>query len=279
MTTKPLIVDFHVHVLEQESFSPSLLHLYDQIFTDRQQREEFFAQYANPANYAALLRENGVDYAVILAEYSPLTTGVVTNEFVAEFCRGHKELIPFANLNPYLHDDMPGMLKRLVREEGFKGIKLYPTYQHFYPNEIKMYPLYEAAQELGVPVLFHTGTSVFKNARLKYGNPVLYDDVAVDFPELTIVLAHSGRMAWYDEAMMVTRLHKNLYLELSGLAVKRHLEHFPEMERFAHKFIFGTDWPQVEYPAVFKHYQSLGLKPEALTKILGMNAAKILNLV
>ena len=273
-----MIIDFHVHMAEYEWYTPSILELYAQIHSDPVEREKFFAHYSNPANFVKLLRDNGVNHAVILAEYAPLTTGVLTNEQVADFCRDYEELIPFANLNPYMHDDLGGTLKRLVLEQGFKGIKMYPTYQHFYPNEIKLYPMYAAAQELGIPVLFHTGTSVFKNSRLKYGNPVLYDDVAVDFPDLTIVLAHSGRMAWYDEAMMVTRLHKNLYLELSGLAVKRLLEHFPEMERFSHKFIFGTDWPQVEYPTVFKHYQSLGLSQAALDRILGLNAAKILKL-
>lgn len=276
---EPLVIDFHVHVAKQEWNTESYDDLLSHLFPDPVEREAFFEKYRDPAVFVDMLRENKVDYAVILAEYSPLTTGVASNELVAGFCRDYKELIPFANLNPYMHDDLGGTLRRLVEKDGFKGIKLYPTYQHFYPNDAKIYPLYETAQELGIPVLSHTGSSVFKNSRLKYGNPVLYDDVAVDFPELKLLLAHSGRMAWYDEAMMVTRLHKNLYLELSGLSIKRLLEHFPEMEKFSHKFIFGTDWPQISYPTILKYYNGLGLKPQALQNILGMNAAKILNLI
>lgn len=274
-----MVIDFHVHMTEYNSYTQSIMDMYSRVFPDPKKRDELFKFYGDPANYVELLRENQVDYACILAEDSPLTTGVLTNQRVAAFCRDHKELIAFANLNPYNEVDLRGALRRLVEEQGFKGLKMYPTYQHFYPNDPKLYPLYETAQQLGIPILFHTGTSVFRNSRLKYGNPVLYDDVAVDFPELVIALAHSGRTAWYNEAMMVARLHKNLYLELSGLAVRRLLENFPEMERFSHKFIFGTDWPQIEYAHTFANYRALGLKDEALSNILGNNAARILKLM
>jgi predicted TIM-barrel fold metal-dependent hydrolase len=87
------------------------------------------------------------------------------------------------------------------------------------------YLLYAVAEKLGIPILFHTGSSIFKNSRIKYGNPILYDDVAIDFPELKIVMAHGGRGPWYEEAALMVRL----------------LTYFPDLERFADKFIFGTD--------------------------------------
>jgi hypothetical protein len=90
-----------------------------------------------------------------------------------------------------------------------------------------MYPLYAVAQRLNIVVLFHTGSSVFENTLIKYGNSICFGDLAVDFPRLKLVMAHGGRGAWYDE--------------VSGLPPQKLLEYFPEMERFSHKFIFGSD--------------------------------------
>ena len=172
---------------------------------------------------------------------------------------------------------MPAALRRL-HDRGFKGVKLYPSYDHYHFNDTGMYPLYSAAQELRLPILVHTGTSIFKNTRLKYADPIDVDDVAVDFPELTILLAHAGRMAWYDLAMTLVRLHRNVYIELSGIAVKKLLDLFPDMERFSHKFVFGTDWPQVDTGKNIAGLRSLGLSETAQARILGGNAARILGI-
>lgn len=220
-----MIIDFHLHVARYADMLP-----WTREWLGRAYPPEEFEAYLNatltPEGLRGLLRENGLDYAVLLAELNPLSSGVVTNESVAALCQGEPRLIPFASLNPFLTTDLVAELDRLVGELGFRGIKLYPSYQHFYPNDSRLYPLYARAQALGLPVMFHTGSSVFRGTRLKYADPLLLDDVAADFPELKIVMAHSGRGAWYSQAFLLARLHPNVYMEVSGLPPHKLLDYF-----------------------------------------------------
>lgn len=273
-----LVIDFHMHLVKMASPSASLMDLMYSAHPSKEAYEEFEAAYSDPGAFVALIKENGLDYGIILAEESPLTTGIASNEAVADFCRGHRELIPFCTLNPFTDPQPVESLKRYAGEQGFRGLKLYPTYNHFYPNEARMYPIYAAAEELGLPVLFHTGSSVLKNSRIKYGNPILFDDVAVDFPNLKILMAHGGRGAWYDEAMTMARLHPNVYIDLTGLPVRKLPQYFPDIDRFSHKFVFGTDWPQVVIKESLAKYSEIGLSENSKEKILGGNAAKLLGL-
>lgn len=276
---KDIIVDFHVHLAEYESITPDTFQFFSGAYPSKQAYVDFCKRYSNPENYLKLMDENGVDYAVVLAEIAPLTSGIATNEQVKEFCRGHSRLIPFCTLNPYMHSNMGRELEDLCVNHGFKGIKLYPSYNHYYPNDNVVYPLYAVAEKLGIPVLFHTGTSIFANSRLKYSDPLYLDDVAIDFPDLKIIMAHGGRGPWYDMAFSLVRLHKNVYIDVTGLPPKKLLTFFPDMGRFAHKFIFGTDWPAVNAKENIETIRSIELPPEAAPKILGRNAAEILGLV
>ena len=133
----------------------------------------------------------------------------------------------------------------MVRDLGFRGLKLYPTYNYFYPNDPVLYPVYAKAEELGIPVAWHTGTSAFPASRLKYGDPIHIDDVAADFPRLTAVITHSGRPIWYDTAYTLARMRENVYMEVSGLPPKRLLTYFPDLERVSDKVLFGSGWPSV----------------------------------
>ncbi|MDY0042749.1 MAG: amidohydrolase family protein, partial [Desulforhabdus sp.] len=162
---------------------------------------------------------------------------------------------------------------------GFRGLKLYPTYQYYYPNEPMLYPLYAKAQELNIPISLHIGSSIFTGSRLKYGDPIYLDDVAVDFPDLVLLQCHSGRPFWYEKSFALARLHKNLYLEISGLPPKKLLHYFPELERIAHKVIYGSDWPGV--PTIKENVEAireLPISEEARRKILGENGARLLSL-
>ncbi len=159
--------------------------------------EDYIKRYNDPGVFEELLSAEGVDYACVVAELSHITTGVCTNEQVGDFCRGRSKLVPFCNINPYIHANLGDELRHKVEDEGFRGLKLYPSYQHYYLNEHRMYPLYQIAQDLDIPILIHTGSSVFKGSRMKYGNPLHLDDVAVDFPRLNLIMAHSGRGFWY----------------------------------------------------------------------------------
>ncbi len=274
---RKLRIDFHVHLG---------LYTYHQPWVTEWIRkshpagyEEYLQRYNDPEVFEEFLTAEGVDYACILAELSPITSGMCTNEQVQEFCRGRRRLIPFCDISPNQFPDLGDELRRKVNDGGFRGVKLYPTYQHYFLNDQRMYPLYHAAQELGIPVLIHTGSSVFKGSRLKYGDPLYLDDVAIDFPELNLVMAHSGRGFWYDRAFFLSKHHANVYMELSGLPPSKLMTYFPELARNTDKVIFGSDWPAV--PRIRENMDAisaLGLPPDGVENIMGGNAARILKL-
>jgi predicted TIM-barrel fold metal-dependent hydrolase len=271
-----IVIDFHMHAGLYHNLHPWVT---EWISSEIDDPEAFVREILTPEGIVRFLRANGVDYAVALAELSPITTGTMSNEGVAELCQQTDCLIPFCNINPFLSADLAGDLERYVTEMGFRGLKLYPTYQHFYVNDNRLYPLFSKAQELGIPVMVHTGSSIFRGARLKYGDPLHMDDVAVDFPDLTLLMVHSGRGFWYDRAYFLAKLHANVYMEISGLPPQKLLNYFPELERIADKVIFGSDWPGM--PHVGRNIElirELPLKEETKAKILGGNAARILGI-
>jgi len=271
------VIDFHVHLARYQSMTQSYLNLIRRQWGDRW--EEMSEKFSRPEVFLKLMDECGIDYAVILAELAPITTGIADNESVAAFCAARSRLIPFASVNPCTSARPAEELERLVADKGFRGLKLYPTYQHYYPNEARIYPIYAKAQELGIPVLLHLGSSVFTGARLKYGDPLYLDDVAVDFPKLVLIQSHSGRPFWYDRAFALARLHKNVYMEVAGLPPQRLLSYFPELEKLAHKVIYGSDWPGV--PTIQENIQAIRALPmgeEAGRVILGGNAARVLGI-
>jgi predicted TIM-barrel fold metal-dependent hydrolase len=272
-----MIIDSHVHVAHYKIRTEAMQVLLQEGWGDR--LEWMIKTYSSPEAFLQLMDEAGIDYAVVLAELAPITTGIADNEYVAEFCSSSDRLIPFASINPFTSPRPAQELENLVRNYGFKGLKLYPTYQYFYPNDAMMYPLYSKAQELGIPVSLHIGSSVFAGARLKYGDPIHLDDVAVDFPDLTLLQCHSGRPFWYEKAYYLARLHKNIYLEVSGVPPKKLLQIFPELERIAHKVIYGSDWPSV--PTIKENIQAvknLQISEDSMRKILGENAAGLLGI-
>lgn len=272
-----MIIDFHVHTAHYQTTTEALLDLMRSAWGERM--EWVVQKYSSPEAFVDLMDHAGIDYAVILAELAPITTGIADNEYVADFCAKSERLIPFASINPYTCTRPAEELERLVRDFGFCGLKLYPTYQYYYPNEPMMYPLYAKAQELGLPISLHIGSSIFTGARLKYGDPLYLDDVAVDFPDLVLLQCHSGRPFWYEKSFALARLHKNIYMEISGLPPKKLLHYFPELERIAHKVIYGSDWPGI--PTIKENIQTirdLPLEEESKRKILGENAARLLQL-
>lgn len=268
------VIDFHVHLSPREKLLPEPLKFLDGFWSGRGDWNELLTA----EKIDAYLEAEGVDLAVGLPEISPLVTGTITNEYIWENFRESERIILFANLNPSLTTELASEVRRLAGM-GFKGIKLYPTYQHFYPNDKSLYPMYEVCEELGWPVMAHTGSSVFPGAKIKYGDPLLLDDVAVDFPGLNMLAVHGGRGFWYDRAAFLAQLHDNYYVEISGLPPLNLLKYFPDLERFGHKVVFGSDWPG--NPGIRKNMdavRNLPLSVETKEAILGGTAATILGL-
>ena len=271
------IVDFHIHPVRYQSMTPSYLSFLRKQWGDG--LEEMMRRYSSPEIFLGLMDECGIDFAVILAEIAPITTGVADNESVAKFCSASSRLIPFASVNPHTTARPGEELERLVKEEGFRGLKLYPSYQQYYPNDARIYPIYAKAQDLKIPVLLHMGSSVFAGSRLKYADPLYLDDVAIDFPELVLIQSHCGRPFWYETASTLARLHANVFMEVAGLPPQKLLTYFPELERLADKVIYGSDWPGV--PTIRENIQALrdlAMAEDAKRKILGENAVRLLGI-
>lgn len=269
------IIDFHIHIGLREHWH-EWVHAYQ-----KKTNPEYYERYDEfivPDKFAAFLREHDIAKAVLLPEMCPITTGIVPNEYVFDFCRDQDTFIPFCTVNPDMSDHLVQDLKKYI-EMGAKGIKLYPSYNHFYPNSREIYPIYPIAQENQLPVLIHTGSSVFKGSKIKYADPLYLDDVAADFPKLPLVLAHSGRGFWYDKAFFLSRLHPNLYLEISGLPPENLLRYFPELEKNIDKVVYGSDWPGVKsINGNIDAIKKLPLKADSIRKILYENAARILGI-
>jgi predicted TIM-barrel fold metal-dependent hydrolase len=166
---------------------------------------------------------------------------------------------------------------------GLRLIKIHPPHQLFYPNDYlngmkELELLYRAAQSNGIPVMFHTGTSIFPGARNKYGDPIHIDDVAVDFPDLKIVLAHGGRPLWMNTAFFLVRRHPNVYLDISSIPPSHLLQYFPRLAEIAHKTLFGSDWPGPgvrDIKEALDSFRALPLPAETKRRILGQTALTV----
>ena len=272
------VIDFHTHPYRPEDLAPGTRRFVESISPAVREHGD---RLADPHYVAALLRGEGVEHAVVLAEHCPGSSGNVRTETVIELCSAVPDFfIPFASIDPNTDAEPAALLRRYLEDGGVRGLKLYPSYQFFYPNERRAYSLYELCAEHRVPVLFHIGTSVIPGTRLKYCDPVHLDDVAVDFPDLAIVMAHGGRGFWYQACATLAALHENVYIDVTGLVPSRLLEHFPDLERLADRVVFGSDWPAM--PKSVAHnvraIAGLGLSDEALEKIFRRNAARLLGL-
>jgi len=270
------IIDFHTHYVRKELLNPTWLNYLEEINPDFYGKIDDFSHH--PERFTDYLKTQGVSYAVVLPEWAPATSGSVPTEEVIQYCRGQEMLIPFASLNPNAHSDPSAKLEFYVKEDNVKGLKLHPSYQFFYPNEARLYPLYAKAQALKIPVVFHIGTSIFKGTKLKYCDPIYLDDIAVDFPDLKVIMAHSGRGFWYDECFSLSRLHKNVYMDITGLPPQNLLHYFPELEKNGEKVLFGSDWPTMptNIRKNIEAIKSLPLSNATIEAILFRNAFKIL---
>ncbi|MCC0074380.1 MAG: amidohydrolase [Rhodobacter sp.] len=209
------------------------------------------------------------------------------NEEVAQIAAENDDiLIPFASIDPHKGKMGVREARRLVRDFGIKGFKFHPTFQGFYPNDRMAYDLYEAIADEGAIALFHTGQTGVGSGmrggmgmRLKYSNPMYLDDVAVDFPDMPIVLAHPS-FPWQEEALSVCQHKPNVYIDLSGWSPK----YFPEiLVRYANsmlrkKMLFGSDWPAITPDRWLADFEKAGFRDEVRPLILKENAKRLLKL-
>lgn len=278
-------IDFHTHAEE-----PCGCHA-DDGYDDLQaaMAKYFGAPWAHPPTMqetAAHYRAQNIA-AVIFPVDAERETGYrrYANEEVARIAAENSDiLIPFASIDPAKGKLGAREARRLMRDFGIKGFKFHPTQMGFYPNDRSAYGLYESIADEGGIALFHTGQTGVGSGmrggngmRLKYSNPLYLDDVAVDFPDMTIIMAHPS-FPWQDEALAVAQHKPNVYIDLSGWSPK----YFPEnLIRYAnsllkHKMLFGSDWPMIAPEKWLDAFDKAAFKEEVRPLILKENAMRIL---
>ena len=282
-------IDFHTHAEEPCS------HDRDDGYYEFQ--ENFAKYFKNPAGHnmmptpqetAAYYRDKKMA-CVIFPVDAERNTGFkrYENEEVARICDENNDvLIPFASIDPAKGKIGAREARRLVREFGVKGFKFHPTMQGFYPNDRSAYVLYEVIQEEGCVALFHTGQTGVgagahggMNMRLKYSNPIHLDDVAADFPDMSIVAAHPA-FPWVEEQLSVLTHKPNVYMDLSGWSPK----YFPPIliqymnSLLKKKVLFGSDWPVITPDRWISDFEKLDIKEEVKPLVMKENAIRLLGL-
>jgi predicted TIM-barrel fold metal-dependent hydrolase len=238
---------------------------------------------------AAAYRERNMVAVTFIVDVKdrPHDPATPTNEEVATRAAANADvIIPFASIDPARGAEGVREARRLIEEFGVRGFKFHPSIQAFQPNDRLAYPLYEVIQEAGLPALFHTGQAGSGSGqrggggvRLAYGNPMLLDDVAVDFPDMPIILAHPS-FPWQEEALAVAVHKPQVYIDLSGWSPK----YFPPiLVQYANtllkdKVLFGTDFPALTPERWLRDFGALDIKPEVRPLILKENARRLLGL-
>jgi uncharacterized protein len=211
----------------------------------------------------------------------------IQNQEVIDAARENSDImLAFASIDPHKGKLGVREAKQLIKEGGISGFKFHPTCQGFFPNDRVAYPLYEVIAEHKLPAIFHSGHSGIGTGmrggggmRLKYSNPIHVDDVAVDFPDMKIIIAHPS-WPWQDEALSVCLHKSNVYIDLSGWSPKYFA---PQLVQYANtqlkrKMLFGSDYPVIAPDRWIRDFKDAGFRTEVHDLILKQNAIDLLGL-
>jgi predicted TIM-barrel fold metal-dependent hydrolase len=234
-----------------------------------------------PAVFADYLAAEGVDRALLFAEYSPRVTGWQPIEDLLPFRKHDPARFSLvANVNPHVHFPVLNEARRQLGL-GAIAVKLHPVHGGFPLDLPELYPLYGHCEEQRVPVIVHAGTSNFPGARNRYANLDHLVDVVADFPRCPFVLAHGGRGWSYETAAFLTLTYDNVWIDIAGLPPHRLPDYYARhnLPRLARRFVFGSDWPGV--PGIARNIaavRDLGLPDDVTAAVLGGNAERLYRL-
>jgi uncharacterized protein len=272
-------IDVHVHLEATD----------DATATDAAAKKYFGESGASrdPRALAEYYRSRKIAFVVFAVDERLTGRRRVTNEEVIRFAEENADVaIPFASIDPHRGAEGVREARELVARGVIRGLKLHPPIQQFSAGDAVAYPLYEVFAEARLPVIFHTGHSGIGTGmpggggiRLKFGNPMPIDDVAVDFPSLPIIMAHPS-FPWQDEAISIC-LHKpNVYIDLSGWSPKYFS---PTLIQYANsrlrsKVLFGSDYPFITPDRWLADFAKISIGDDVRPLIVKENAVKLLQL-
>jgi len=279
-------IDAHVHVQPWRMMKPAIV---ERMKQNRKDMDIILKVMDSSSEFLKHMDSEGVEAAALINYVSPHIMGFTedVNEFISDFCKENpKRLIPFGSINPQIRTGQESRIDELLGKLKIRGIKIHPSHQTVYPNDYlngneSLAYLYKKCESEGIPIMFHTGTSIFVGARNRYADPIYADDVAVDFPRLKIILAHGGRPLWMETCMFLVRRFSNVMIDVSSIPPAKVMEYFPRLEDIADRALFGTDWPAPMVPSMranFEQFSKLNLSAEAFEKITRQNARKLFQL-
>lgn len=281
-------IDMHVHITPWDEVKPEIAAAVKATQPDHARLDEFTT---DPHKLVAYMDERNIEWLGLINYLSPEVIGYTEkiNNFTSTFAAHYpNRFIPFGGIDPRRTPDVAAQMDYLLGELSLKAIKLHPPHQLFNVNDYLFKKeleglalVYEKCIEYKVPVMVHTGTSVFKRARNRFADPMPIDDVAVDFPDLKIIAAHAGRPMYTETAFFLLRRHPNVYFDISSTPPKSLLQYYPWLERVTDKAMFGSDWPAPGVRDIYNNIQqflALDLSDEVKRQILRDNAVKVFNL-
>jgi predicted TIM-barrel fold metal-dependent hydrolase len=276
------VIDIHIHIQPLHMFKPHALELIKRGRKDYADVEKYSS---DPKAFLKFLDALGIERAGLINYVSPEVIGFTpeVNDWIAKYCSiAPDRLLAFGSVHPRAVADAGAEVDR-VAKLGIRALKLHPSHQLITPNSYRdgygpLAAMYDRAQANGLPLMIHTGTSVFPGARNMHAQPILCDDVCIDFPDLIVILAHGGRPLWMKEAFFLVRRHTNMYMDISGIPPQKLMEYFPRIEDIADKVLWGTDWPGPGVPEIrgnLEKFHALPIREDAKRKILYDNAARL----
>jgi predicted TIM-barrel fold metal-dependent hydrolase len=273
------ITDVHIHVQPWWELKPAI---FEAMTRGRSDLHELQRIMKSPTALLRRMDEDGIARAVLVNYPSPEHMGFThdANEYVSHYCaEAPDRLIAMGGVHPRFTEDAAADVRRAA-ESGVRALKVHPPHMGFAANAYLdgldgLRALYEEAQRRRLPVMIHTGTSIFPGARSRLGEPMTVDDVAVDFPDLRIVLAHGGRPLWMEQAFFLVRRFPHVFMDVSSIPPKAVLRYFPRLAEVADKVLYGSDWPSPGVRSMAgnaRDFQELPLPRDALVKIMETNA-------
>lgn len=272
------IIDCHVH-----------LNKYDKIgslskrFTSLENRLDALVQ---------SMDNNHVDYSIVISSYRvdanrPSTSQIIDIVGKNENIRNKIGIVTGFTIDNHTEEDLK-QYRIWLKDRLIKGVKLYCGYEHYYPYDKRYQKVYNICMEYGVPVMIHTGDTYSSTAKLRYAHPLNVDDIAVDNPELRIVMCHLGN-PWVADCQEVLYKNSNVYSDISGLVVgdfglhsaRRYVSQINDLLNYVgkpHRLLYGSDWPISNMDSYLAFVRKLELDADSYDLLMSRNTRNIFRL-
>ena len=281
-------IDAHTHIVFKDTVTNGLFKL----MSGELWRVPVEKLLVTPRDVVSMLDDANIDYVGVMAFPLRKIVGDVTEEYTIKVINAVRDyadrfaIIGGVEVNELSIDEVKYWLNKQY-ESGISAIKIHPVHHWVKPNAYRpeeqnlkqLELIYQFAEDHRLPVYIHTGTSMAPKARNKYGDPIFIDDVSVDFPRLTIIMAHMGRPIWMSTAFQLVRIRPNIYADLSSIPPKKMLEYVPRLAEISDKAIYGSDYPGpgvYDIKANLQEFLKIPIPNDSIKKIVDDNPRKIL---